>query len=88
MSEHGETDIRLERDVAAVNTKIEVVSSKMEAIQADILEIKEILRSWKSEFVTVKEFEPIKRGFYGLIAAVVIEAVGVIGALVVWLLTR
>lgn len=81
MVEHGETDIRLERDVAVVKTK-------MEAIQSDILEIKEILKSWKNEFVTVKEFEPIKRGFYGLIAAVVIEAVGVLGALVVWLLTR
>lgn len=81
MSEHGETDIRLERDVAVVKTK-------MEAIQSDILEIKEILKSWKNEFVTVKEFEPIKRGFYGLIAAVVIEAIGVLGALIVWLLTR
>lgn len=81
MTEHGETDIRLERDVAVVKTK-------MEAIQSDILEIKEILKSWKNEFVTVKEFEPIKRGFYGLIAAVVIEAIGVIGALIVWLLTR
>lgn len=81
MADYSETDIKLDRDLAVVKTKVE-------AIQADITDIKAILKDLKNSYVTKEEFEPIKRGFYGLIGAVVVEAIGIIGAVVVWLLTR
>lgn len=81
MPDHMDTDIKLDRDLA-------VVATKVEAIQADIADIKSILRDLKNSYVTKEEFDPIKRGFYGLIGAVVVEAIGLIGALIIWLLTR
>ena len=83
MSDHAENESRTERDVA-----IAIVTTKVEAIQADISDIKSILRDLKSSYVTKEEFDPIKRGFYGLIGAVVVEAIGILGALIIWLLTR
>lgn len=77
----SETDIRLDKDLAVLSTKVDI-------LQVDINEIKQILKNLQSDFVTQKEFEPIKRGFYGLIAAVAIEILGIFGAVIVWLLTR
>lgn len=81
MSTPTETDIKLERDVAVVKTILDTVKS-------DISEIKQILSTFKDDFVTQKEFEPIKRGFYGLVAAVVIELLSIIGGIILWLLTK
>lgn len=81
MPDFTETDIKLDRDLA-------VVATKVEAIQSDIADIKVIFRDLRNSYVTKEEFDPIKRGFYGLIGAVLLEGLTVIGGVVVWLITR
>lgn len=56
------------------------IAKDIKYIQRDVTEIK---IKMESNYVTREEFDPIKKGFYGLVSAVLLAFVGAVIALVI-----
>lgn len=61
---------------------IEVVVAKLEYIQEDIKDIKHQL---EGNYVTIDQFEPVKKIVYGMVSVILLAVVGALIALVVQL---
>lgn len=58
---------------------IDIISTRLEYIQADVAEIKAKL---DKDYVTNDEFDPIRRVVYGMVSVVLLAVVGAMVALV------
>lgn len=67
-------------ETTSIESTLAVVVSKLGYIEQDIAEIKNTL---KKEYVTVQEFEPVKKSVYGVIAAILTGVFGFIGYIIV-----
>lgn len=66
-------------DNESIKTNVAVMRSKLETVQQDVRDIKKTLGS---DYVTLTEFEPIKKLVYGLVAVILTAVVTAIVALV------
>lgn len=74
------TDKELRAEAATVAAAVAAVQeARLERMQSDIVEIKDILRS---QYVTRHEFEPIKMVVFGLVGAILFAVIGAIMVLV------
>jgi hypothetical protein len=72
----------MKRNITTNNTtteNIDVIATKLDYIQRDIVEIKQKL---ESEYVTQDEFEPVKKIVFGIVGVVLLAVIGALVALV------
>ena len=72
----------MKRSVTTNNTNtenIDVIATKLDYIQRDIVEIKVKL---ESEYVTQDEFEPVKKIVYGMVGVILLAVIGALITLV------
>ena len=72
----------MKRTISTDNTttqNIDVIATKIDYIQRDVADIKEKL---DGGYVTIDQFEPVKKIVYGMVSVILLAVIGAVVALV------
>lgn len=73
----------MSRNISTNNTNsqnIDVIATKIDYIQRDVADIKFKL---EAQYITIDQFEPVKKIVYGMVSVILLGVIGAITALVV-----
>ena len=83
---------RLSKHTAQNHTKIAVIANDVGHIKEAIGKIEKSVgslnKNFDEKFVTKTEFEPVKKGFFGLVGAIGIAIIGAIVSVIIGLFTK